>query len=172
MRLDQATEKYWNMYKTADGAIIYHTGKQGPEKGEKINLAATVKQHITNKKGELVTTVIRPRFKIVEDIVGGPDTKRSERLMKYVDQNKASWSRQIARDTNKFELSKSEDWWLDHVSKAVLDSDEFNDYEFQDTQTYYDFVDAWNRMPEYYANIVWIDLVRRFKKFTHYRTGP
>ena len=65
---NQAVEKYWNMYKTVDDAIIYHTGKQGPEKGEKINLTATVKQHITNKKGEKVTTVIRPRFKAVEPI--------------------------------------------------------------------------------------------------------
>ena len=62
---NQAVEKYWNMYKTAEGEIIYHTGKQGPEKGEQINLTATVKAHITNKKGQNVTVVIRPRFKEV-----------------------------------------------------------------------------------------------------------
>lgn len=63
---NMATKKYWNMYKDEQGRIIYHTGKEGPERGEKIKMTATVKDHITTKKGDNVTVVIRPRFYSVE----------------------------------------------------------------------------------------------------------
>lgn len=60
---NQSVEKYWNMYKDANDNIIYHTGKQGPEKGEKFNVTGTIKKHLVNKKGQKVTVIIRPRFK-------------------------------------------------------------------------------------------------------------
>ena len=57
-------EKYWNMYKDVNGNVIYHTGVPAPiEVGEKVNLTATVKKHIVNKKNERVTIVARPTIK-------------------------------------------------------------------------------------------------------------
>ncbi len=63
-----SAEKWWNMYEDKDGNVVYHTGKEGPEKGEKVVGAATVKKHLVNKKGQKVTVVIRPRFKLVENM--------------------------------------------------------------------------------------------------------
>ncbi len=57
-------DKYWNIYKDADGNIIYHNGAASPlEKGEKKNMVASVKKHLVSKKGEKVTVVKIPKFK-------------------------------------------------------------------------------------------------------------
>lgn len=61
-----SAEKWWNMYKDMDGNVVYHTGKEGPEKGTKVIGKATVKKHLVSKKGDKVTVVIRPRFKLAE----------------------------------------------------------------------------------------------------------
>jgi len=103
-----------------------------------------------------------------DDITGGPSTKISQRLVKYIDKNIRSFAKQVARNSRKSDVGKPVDWWLDQISKSVMDSDEFNDYDFQDTQTYYDFVDAWNNMPEYYANLVWNHLITKYKAFKPY----
>ena len=63
---NQSVEKFWNMYEDNYGNVVYHTGKEGPEKGQKISGAATVKKHIISKKGDNVTIVIRPRFKLID----------------------------------------------------------------------------------------------------------
>jgi len=63
---NMATDKYWNLYKNEDGQSIVHVGKEGPEKGEKIRMAATVKDHFVSKKGDKQTKVIRPRFKVID----------------------------------------------------------------------------------------------------------
>lgn len=57
-------EKYWNMYKTTTGDVVYHTGVPSPiNVGEKANMVATVKKHMVNKKNERVTIVTRPTIK-------------------------------------------------------------------------------------------------------------
>ena len=59
---------YWNIYKDDEGNIVYHNGRESPvDVGEKVNMAGTVTKHITNKKGEKVTTVTRPHFKEIKD---------------------------------------------------------------------------------------------------------
>jgi hypothetical protein len=58
-----STDVFWNVYKDTNGNIIYHTGSESPIKvGEKGNMTATVRKQAVNKKGEKVTTVMRPRF--------------------------------------------------------------------------------------------------------------
>ncbi len=63
---NMATEKYWNLYKDEKGRFIVHVGKQGPERGEKIRIVGTVKDHFVSKKGDKQTKIIRPRFYDVE----------------------------------------------------------------------------------------------------------
>jgi len=63
---NMATEKAWNLYKDEKGRFIVHVGKPGPERGEKIRIVATVKDHFVSKKGDKQTKIIRPRFYSVE----------------------------------------------------------------------------------------------------------
>jgi hypothetical protein len=63
---NMATEKYWNLYKDEKGRFIVHVGKPGPERGEKVRIVATVKDHFVSKKGDKQTKIIRPRFYDVE----------------------------------------------------------------------------------------------------------
>ena len=63
---NQATEKAWNLYKDEQGRLIVHVGKPGPERGEKIRIVATVKDHYVSNKGDKQTRIIRPRFYAVE----------------------------------------------------------------------------------------------------------
>ena len=58
--------RYWHVYNDADGNVIYYTGKEGPEVGAKVLATATVKKHLVSKKGDKVTVLFRPRFKLVE----------------------------------------------------------------------------------------------------------
>lgn len=63
---NMATDKYWNLYKDEQGRLIQHVGKEGPERGDKIKIVATVKDHFISKKGDKTTKIIRPRFYNVE----------------------------------------------------------------------------------------------------------
>lgn len=63
---NMAAEKYWNLYKDEQGRFIVHVGKPGPERGEKVRIVATVKDHFVSKKGDKQTKIIRPRFYAVE----------------------------------------------------------------------------------------------------------
>jgi len=103
------------------------------------------------------------------EFTGGPDTTRGKRLAKWLDKNKAGIARDIAGITSKYELSKDVDWWLDDISKQVLDGDYFNDLYQHQPVMWDTFVEAWNSAPEYYANIVWSEMIHRYKKFGHYR---
>ena len=99
-----------------DGEIIYHTGKQGPEKGEKINLTATVKSHITNKKGQNVTVVIRPRFKAIESM----KVEEIERINESPEIEGGLYSSVVNRDVHHYaimRLNRSE-WILQRVAKT------------------------------------------------------
>ena len=58
--------RYWHVYTDVDGNILYYTGKEGPEVGAKVLATATVKKHLVSKKGDKVTVLFRPRFKLVE----------------------------------------------------------------------------------------------------------
>ena len=59
---NQGTPKFWNLYKNADGNLIQHVGKEGPERGGKLRIVGTVKDHFISKKGDKTTKIIRPRF--------------------------------------------------------------------------------------------------------------
>lgn len=78
-----SAEKWWNMYKDADGNVVYHTGKEGPEKGEKVVGAATVKKHLVSKRGDKVTVVIRPRFKLVEPVNEAKNSTKPQISISY-----------------------------------------------------------------------------------------
>ena len=58
--------RYWHVYNDANDNVIYYTGKEGPEVGAKVLATATVKKHLVSKKGDKVTVLFRPRFKLVE----------------------------------------------------------------------------------------------------------
>lgn len=59
-------ERYWNAFKNAEGNVIYYTGKQVGEIGDKVLAVGTVKKHLVSKKGDKVTVIMRPRFKSAE----------------------------------------------------------------------------------------------------------
>jgi len=63
---NQGVPKFWNLYKNADGNLIQHVGKEGPERGGKLRIVGTVKDHFISKKGDKTTKIIRPRFYEVE----------------------------------------------------------------------------------------------------------
>jgi hypothetical protein len=58
--------RFWHVYKDANDNVIYYTGKEGPEVGTKVSATATVKKHLVSKKGDKVTVIMRPRFKLLE----------------------------------------------------------------------------------------------------------
>lgn len=62
---NMAAARFWNMYKNDNGDFVYHTGKEGPEPGGKINVVGRVKKHLVNKQGDKVTVVSRPHFKAI-----------------------------------------------------------------------------------------------------------
>lgn len=101
---NQSVEKYWNMYKDTNGNIIYHTGKQGPEKGEKFNVTGTVKKHLVNKKGQKVTVIIRPRFKMIEQITEDLSIKDFPVMFKL---KNTKWAMRMSKDLNRDGISAS-----------------------------------------------------------------
>lgn len=112
-------EKWWNMYKDADGNIVYHTGKEGPERGDKIVGTATVKKHLVSKKGDKVTVVIRPRFKLVE-----PEASVKE---SYGYEFKGQSEEEILRKLNIVNVFKAEGWHPKTKREIALQVDEFID---------------------------------------------
>ena len=101
---NQSVEKYWNMYKDTNGNIIYHTGKQGPEKGEKFNVTGTVKKQLVNKKGQKVTVIIRPRFKMIEQITEDLSIKDFPVMFKL---KNTKWAMRMSKDLNRDGISAS-----------------------------------------------------------------
>lgn len=96
-----SAEKYWNMYEDNYGNVVYHTGKQGPEKGTKVSGAATVKKHLISKKGDKVTIVIRPRFKLID---------AEEVTESYGDEFKGQSESEVLRKLDIINVFKYEGW--------------------------------------------------------------
>lgn len=113
-----SSEKYWNMYEDKDGNVIYHTGKQGPEKGDKVTGSATIKMHLVNKKGQKVTVVIRPRFKLVEP---------EEVTESYGYEFKGQTENEILRKLNIINVFKAEGWSPTTKRDVASHVDEFID---------------------------------------------
>jgi len=107
-----SAEKYWNMYEDNYGNVVYHTGKEGPEKGQKVSGAATVKKHLISKKGDKVTIVIRPRFKLIDaEEVTEDTTSSNDGVYMRTDRN---WGEQY------YVLKQvgPKEWFIQHIYKS------------------------------------------------------
>lgn len=113
-----SAEKYWNMYEDNYGNVVYHTGKEGPEKGVKVSGTATVKKHLISKKGDKVTIVIRPRFKLVE-----PEAVKESSRFEFKGQSEE----EILRKLDVVNVFKAEGWHPKTKREVASQVDEFID---------------------------------------------